>query len=445
VQLRASDAAGRPEDSANAALGDALKVVYRFLQIGMIVLIGVFLLSGLQSIQEGERGLRVRAGQVVADDLQPGFQLSLPRPLGEIIKVSTGNRSLDIRAQFWPASLGPAERFTADDTAQANAGRAKLDPAQDGMLLTGDLSIGHVLAKVEYARDPERVAEFVRNIRMEDSKAEQDMVGSAVLRGMVHAAASASIDDLRKEQAIQRRAQELAQEHLDKMQSGLVIRSLVFERRMVPGNLIRIFNEVDSSIARSTEELNKAQQDRQSKLSAVAGDAAEDLLALINRYDNQLTAGQTAQATATLAQIDRLLDGEPVGSDGLRPGARVTGEATAILSNARAEWARTVSRAQSSARLFAAKREGFASNPGVLLTSDWADAFGAFVGRDSVQAFVLPPGTRTLELLLNRDPEVQKEQERLRNELIRRQREEEAARKAIQEGLMSAPPIPLSQ
>lgn len=435
VQLRASEAAGRPEDSANAALGDALKVVYRFLQIGMVILIGVFLLSGLQSVQEGERGLRVSMGKLVADDLRPGFQLSLPRPLGEIIKVSTGNRTLDVREAFWPGNLPLERRFTADDTEQAGSARPKLDPVQDGMLLTGDLSIGHVLAKVEYARDPERVRQFVAAVR--DNNMEQATVRASVFRGIVQAAASSTIDQFRKEQAIARRAQELAQQQLDKLGSGLVIRSLIFERRMVPPSLIRTFDEVDNSIARSAEEISKAQQERQTKLSNVAGDAAEDLLRLIDKYDNQTTAGDKAGADATLAQIDRLLDGEPVAADGLKPGARVTGEATGILSAARGDRARTVSRAQSSARLFAAKLDNFRTNPGVVLTSDWADAFTQFVNRDSVQLFVLPPGTSTLELLINRDPEVLKEQERQRNEAVRAQREAEAAKRAIEQGLMA--------
>jgi len=437
VQLRASEGAVRPEESANQALGEALRVVYRFLQVGMLILIGVFLLSGLQSVQEGERGVRVSMGRVVADDLMPGFQLSLPRPLGEIIKVNVGNRSLDVKEQFWPAQGDPAQRF-ADDSVIANSGRGKLDPAQDGMLLTGDFSIAHATAKVEYARDPEKVRKFVSTVR--DEVAEQGMVLSAVRQGMVRASAGATIDQFRKEQTVQRLAQEIAQQQLDKMGSGLTIRSLVIDRRMMPPNLIRIFNEVDNSIAKSAEEINKANQERQAKLSAVAGDAAEDLLRLIDAYDHQTTAGETAKAEATLAEIDRLLLGGAIAADGLRPGARVTGEATGILSTARGDGTRTLARAQASARLFDAKLENFKANPGVVLTSDWADAFAQFVGRDSVQTFMLPPGTKTLELLVNRDPEVQKEQERLRNEQIRSEREREAAKSAIERGLMTSDP-----
>jgi hypothetical protein len=306
------------------------------------------------------------------------------------------------------------------------------------MLLTGDFSIAHATAKVEYARDPEKVRKFVSTVR--DEVAEQGMVRSAVYQGMVRASAGATIDQFRKEQTVQRLAQEIAQQQLDKMGSGLTIRSLVIDRRMMPPNLIRIFNEVDNSIAKSAEEINKANQERQAKLSAVAGDAAEDLLRLIDAYDHQTTAGETAKAEATLAEIDRLLLGGAIAADGLRPGARVTGEATGILSTARGDGTRTLARAQASARLFDAKLENFKANPGVVLTSDWADAFAQFVGRDSVQTFMLPPGTKTLELLVNRDPEVQKEQERLRNEQIRSEREREAAKSAIDRGLMTSDP-----
>ena len=73
-------------DQSTQALGDALRVVYRFLQLGMIVLVVVFLFSGLKSVKEGERGIRVALGKVEADDLTPGFHLSLPQPLGDVLK-----------------------------------------------------------------------------------------------------------------------------------------------------------------------------------------------------------------------------------------------------------------------------------------------------------------------------------------------------------------------
>ncbi len=431
VKLREAEAVGRPEDQANEALGDALKVVYRFLQVGMLVLVGVFLLSGFQSVREGERGVRVLLGRVTDDDLKPGFQWSIPRPLGEIVKIDIGNKSAEIREEFWPNQASADQRFAADSVL-ANQGRGKLDPIQDGMLLLGDLSIAHATAKVEYVRRPEEVRQFTRNVHPD---AERGMVKAAIMQGLIKAAAGVTIDQFRKDLGVQRDAQQHAQAMLDKVGSGLQIKSLVLERRMVPTNLIKIFSEVDNAIAKGEEEKNKAGQERQSKLAQAAGDAAEDVLRLIDLYDQQLAGGKTAEAEATLALLDRLLDGEPVGESGLRPGARVAGAVSRMLSSARAERSRAVNRAQSDAQLFAAKFETFRTSPGVVLTSDWTDATGRFRNRDSVQTFLVPPGVRTLELLLNRDPEVQKEQERLRNQQLRQQREAEELQKAIDAGL----------
>jgi hypothetical protein len=132
-------------------------------------------------------------------------------------------------------------------------------------------------------------------------------------------------------------------------------------------------------------------------------------LALINQFDTLYTAGKTAEADAVLAHIDALLAGT-VPVEG-KPNTFASGKATQAIESAKAERASVVSRAQGDASLFSAKRQAFLSNPGVVLTGDWADAFTSFVNRDTVQVFILPPNASGIDLWLNRDPEIQKMQE----------------------------------
>jgi regulator of protease activity HflC (stomatin/prohibitin superfamily) len=436
VQLRATETGVSAEDQANRALGQALRYVYVSLLLGMSVLVAVFLLSGFQSIREGERGLRVLLGRVVADDLKPGFQWALPRPLGEIVTIDIGNKTLDVREPFWPNQSGSPDQRWADESVLANTGRGKLDPVQDGMLLLGDLSIGHATVKVEYVRDAERVKEFARNIHPDS---EAMLIRGAVMQAVVRASAGVTIDQFRKDLDLQRRAQATAQQLLDRVGAGIRVQSLVLERRMVPTNLIRTFNEVDNAIAKSAEEINKAQQERQGRLSRAAGEGAEDLLALIDAYDRELSGGQVEASEATLAEIDRLLDGGAVAS-GQRPGARVTGEVSRVLAEARAEQTRLVATAQSDARNFAVKLDNYKTNPAVVLVSDWTEAVGRFRSRETVQSFSVPRTTRTLDLLLNRDPAVVKELERRRNEAETQRRQEAELRRAQEAGLASPTP-----
>ena len=51
----------------------------------------------------------------------------------------------------------------------------------------------------------------------------------------------------------------------------------------------------------------------------------------------------------------------------------------------------------------------------MLITREWSDAIGEFLKKDTVQAMFLPRGTDVLELLLNRDPQILRDQEKVRN------------------------------
>jgi regulator of protease activity HflC (stomatin/prohibitin superfamily) len=411
VQLRQTGAAGATistaaaaDDQSTQALGDALRIVYRFLQIGMVVLVVVFLFSGLKSVKEGERGIRVAFGKAQADDLTPGFQISLPQPLGDILRIDTGNRAITEDNQFWQAGSGPA-RY-AEDAALARGGRNSLDPVQDGFLLTGDVGIGHVVVRVEYGRDPAQIYGFARSIHPD---AEQRIVLAAVRRGIVRAAASVTIDQFRKESVMQAEALRVAQQSLDELKAGLQIRSFDITRRMVPAGLINKFNEVESSVAAASKMVTDAEQNRQAQLAETAGSAADEALTLIDRYDSLYTSGKSAEADAVLTRIDALLAGTaPVEG---KPNTFASGKATQTIESARADRTRTVSRAQGDAATFAAKRAAFLSNPGVVLLGDWADAFASFVNRDTVQVFMVPPNVGMIDLNLNRDQDLLKEQE----------------------------------
>ncbi|MBY0309269.1 MAG: hypothetical protein K2Q09_11050 [Phycisphaerales bacterium] len=421
VQLRQSGpgspgtAAASADDQSTQALGDALRVVYRFLQAGMLILVVVFLFSGLKTVKEGERGIRVAFGKAQADDLTPGFQISLPQPLGDILKIDTGNRVVNEDNQFWLRGSGP-ERYADDAALARNKGTPNLDPISDGFLLTGDLSIGHAVVRVEYGRDPGHIYEFARGIHPE---AEQRIVLGAVRRGIVRAAASVTIDQFRKEGVLQAEALRIAQQSLDDLHAGLQIRSFDVTRRTVPAGLINKFNEVEASVNNAAKVISEAEQARQATLASTAGAASEQALTLIDRYDALYTAGKREEADGVLGQIDALLAGSAA-IEG-RPTVFASGRATQSIESARADKARAVSRAQGDAALFTAKRAAFLSNPGVVLLGDWADAFGSFVNRDTVQVFLMPQGVTTLDMNLNRDQDLVKEQEQ---EAARRKQEE---------------------
>lgn len=425
VTLRGQTDAGGGNllDPANQSLADALKITYRLVQFGMIALCVVFVLSGLQSVKEGERGIRVVFGKVEADDLPPGFQFSLPRPMGEIVKVPTGQESLSLSTEFFPGLR--REDAEKSDQDLANIGKASLEPIGDGMLLTGDLNIAHTRWEIRYQRDPKAIRRYARNIHPDSEPA---IVRAVAMQAVVRAAAGVTIDELFKNQpdpgrtgafqTVEESAVAIAQATLDRMDSGIRIESMKIVRKLPPFNLIREFEQVSTSVQSAQGAAEAAQQERQTTLANTAGDAAPVLLSLIDAYEAAVNSGDQAAAEAALARVDAVLEGQPVEVNGTNTTVRPTGRVAALLSEARQYRASVVSRAKAEQALYEVKLASYLANPAVVLAGDWAEAYSAFLARDMVQVTWLPAGVHTLDLVINRDPELQRKQEQIRAKQI---------------------------
>ncbi len=417
-------------DPANQSLADALRITYRILQVGMLGLFGMFAFSGLQSVQTGEKGIRLMLGAVQTDDLPPGFAFSLPRPLGEIVKIKTGVETLSLKTQFFPAIGVGSENQTVQ--VLAASARGTLDPAQDGAMLTGDLSLAHGRFTVQYQR-----RDIKANARNISPEAEADMVKAAAIRGITHAAARLTIDEVYKNQAepsrkgefpaLDSEARRLAQGTLDGMNSGIDIIQFNVEERQPPLSLITKFASVQSSQSDARREVEKAQTERSETLANVAGEAAPMLLDLIERYDKAL-ATKDAEAESILLKINAAMEGRQIEIDGKPVASRVTGRVAGLLSESQQYRSSIVSRAQADARVFDAKLAAFKVNPSVVINGDWTEALGVFLNRDSVMIFNLP-STKLIDLLINRDPEIAKRQEQARTEAEVKRLESERLKK----------------
>jgi len=142
-------------DPATKSLGDALRITFRLLQAAMIVLLGLYLLSGFQSVKESERGMRLVLGRISAKDLPPGPQFSFPAPFGEMMKVQTGLQTEDIDKQFFPRLTEGEEKLLIDKEKGAAAlagGGDSLDPDADGHLITADGNIAHARWSLTWQR-----------------------------------------------------------------------------------------------------------------------------------------------------------------------------------------------------------------------------------------------------------------------------------------------------
>lgn len=389
-------------DPANQSLAEALKITFRLLQLAMVVLLGLFLLSGFQSVKENERGIRLLFGKVVRSELPPGFQFSAPYPVGELVKVDEGTKDLRLDDAFW---------FYQDEKDKANSierapAKQKLNPAGDGSVITADGNLAHTRWQVRYRRD--NATKFTQNVLDAD---EERMVRAAVQRGVVQAVAKTNIDDLLKqtdsdESSVAMNARQIAQRMLEKMDAGIVIEQLRMIDRTPPIWVRPAFVRVQTAAQQAGQQREKAESEARQHLNATAGDAVQPLLEQIAAYELAVEKKDEAAKVQILTRIDAMLEAGADAPDGM---VHASGQVARTLSEARLYRSEIVSQRQRDTETFKAKLEQFGSNPLVMVHREWEEALDSFLSKSTTQVAMLPSGTSTLELVLNPDPEIVKE------------------------------------
>lgn len=408
-------------DPANQSLAEALRLTLRIIYIAMAALIIAYLFSGLQTINEGTRGLRIFLGKVDARDLKPGFQYSAPFPFGEIIRMETGQAEirLDGGNDYWIA-LSDADKAKPVDQLPP---KGKLDPRSDGSLITADGSLAHGRFRVVYRR--EDADKWAGNIIRDE---EAFLVRAAAQRGILQSVAQTNIDDLLKQVpgdagSVASRAREIAQRSLDDLHSGMVIEKLELTQVMPPLDTRAKFSALQTAVAQASKSREDAAAEARTTLNAMAGEAHTSLLSLIDKYEEALGTGDAKTKQDALAAINVALEGEgPMGS-------KVSGEVSKLISEARQYRSQVVNLRRGELASFNAKLDQFKSNPDVMVNREWAEALTAFMSRDSVELFWLPPGLHTLQLQTNSDPDILKALEsaarQSKNERAAKEREDQ--------------------
>lgn len=403
-------------DPANRSLADALKITFRLLQLAMVVLFALFAFSGLQTVKEGESGLRLVFGDLAEDDMAPGMRFALPAPIGEIVRVPTGNEELEDASGFYPM-VSAEIRAQGPDRLPYNS---KLNPSRDGSILTGDQAVAHIIMRVQYRRtDP---ASYARNVL--DDATEDMLVLSASRRGIVRACAEISIDNLLREQntgAVARHALEVAQQTLDQTQCGITIERINLVQRIPPAFLRAPFNKVQIARTDSDRIVTEARTTADQTLNSMAGLASDHLVGLIDEYDRAMDQrailreggaipeGDRLDPDAILAQIDAMLEGRPVTIGGETVANLTSGEATRILQRAAVDRVRMVNSRQASLQMFLAKLEQFNQNPEYMLAREWTSSLGVLMARDYTQKYVAPALGGLRQLVINQDPNIIRE------------------------------------
>lgn len=410
----ASASAGPSLDPAQESLASALKLTFHIVQFVMVLLGVAFLLSGVQTVGESERGMKLVFGAVSAKEVQPGFRWNWPYPIGEIIKVSTSQESLDLGDAFMPSlSLNQRSRPWSKVTEP----KPRLTPGKDGSVITSDGALAHLQCTIAYHHD-DPVANAA-NIYASD---EPSIVRAAVERGVVAVVGGMTIDQLLRQTgdnqttmgSFETRIRLSAQGMLDSIQSGIRIDTVNVRDPRAPLAVYKDFDAVATAEADAAKNREDAERLSRLILNKVAGESHELILERIDAFEQATDLHDEAAAETILTQIDSLLEGKSTQFDGQTHRGLVSGDVTRIINNARQDRTDTVAQARAETDLFNAKLPQFRLDPAALVAADWTRAYRDFIDNNLYETLLAPRGASG-EIVLTPDPDLPKQIEQERN------------------------------
>lgn len=255
-------------DAGSRALSEALRSSFGIIKVVTVVLLLVFVGSGVFKVGPGERAIILRMGRVVGQGekalLQPGLHLSLPYPLEEYVKVSVTGIKRATSTVGWYGTTAEQELSGLEPPPGPT-----LNPAVDGYVLTADDNIIHIRATLTYhIADPVR---YVFNF-VNASNAVQSALDSA----LVYAASHYNVDDILNrdvfgfQDLVNRRVTAL----VTQQDLGVAVEQCVIEKKTPPRQLKDAFESVNKAGQSQQKLLNEAHSYENAITNRASADAA---------------------------------------------------------------------------------------------------------------------------------------------------------------------------
>lgn len=407
-------------DPANQSLADALRLSYRILTIIMIVLFGLFLFSGFQTVDESQAGVKIKFGQIQVDEtgqaaLDPGIHVSLwPYPAGEFILFNQ-SQTIQLNNEFFPSR---APGVTTQQAIEAAQTPNRLTPGMDGSLLTADDGIAHLQLTISYEIvDP---VQFLTAMRIEQAS---KFVQLAIQRAAVMVAAESTVDQLLAEQEtlgseIGRKAQEL----LTQIDTGIQLRNVQATDVKPPFYVVRTFNDLQNAINQASTRRSEGVQRRDTELNRTAGPGSRELLRLIAEYEAAVHAAEedptrASEMNAALDRVNTFLVSE-----------QVSGDVAKSVNAARAYRTQIESRLRTDVERFRGLLPTYRANPSLVVQKLVADTYRRVLSNPDVEQFIVPTGARSYMLRVASLYDVMLQRRKLRQE---RQRQEAQAASGV--------------
>jgi len=399
----------RPEftDPAGEHLAAALKTSFRLLGAAMVLGVIAFLAVGFQSVKPGEVAILTVFGRVV-DVRGEGLAYNWPAPIGQIELINVGEQKVVID-DFWMRET-PAEK--TKDLRKRTVPPGGLTPGLDGALLTGDRNLVHMKLQCTYAitrtyDSPVQPAMYYR-LNMVDGRR---TIQSALCDAAIQAAGVRTADGLQRTErgAFERDAMNLAQEKLDALKSGILVRSVKVTDSTWPIATLADYDAAQSAVQQAQTLKSQAHSMAVTLLTTTAGiDSARKLVGevgtygpadantnLIGQYNDAVARGDKAAATAMLRAIDRVLESETT-----------VGAARAMYSAANVYRANTIEAVKRRVADFEQRLAAYEANPSFVINRWWDEAREEILSDPTAEKHYVTGAGPKIVLKLNRDSDI---------------------------------------
>jgi membrane protease subunit HflK len=258
------------------------------LGIGLIVLVivAVWLLSGVFRVQSEELGIVLRFGKYVRD-AQPGLNYHLPYPIETVLLP----KALRVNT----TSIG----MTLNDD-PSRRGRAIRDVPEESLMLTGDENIVDVDFTVLWRIKPKGAADYLFNIQNSDGtvkavaeSAMREVIGRSNIQPILTGARN----------TIEQTVQQLMQRTLDSYGSGIQITQVQMQKVDPPAQVIDSFRDVQAARSDQERMQNEAQTYANRVVPEARGQAAK-IIQAAEGYKQQAIAEAKGQSSRFLQVYD---------------------------------------------------------------------------------------------------------------------------------------------
>ena len=136
-------------DTGSQALEEALRSSFVIVKAVLVVMLVVFIFSGVRSVGPQERAVVLRFGKPRGTGaeqlLKPGLHWAFPYPIDDIVKIRVGEIQTVTSSVGWYSQTPEQELAGVEPPALPS-----LNPSSEGYALTGDGNIVHVKATMRY-------------------------------------------------------------------------------------------------------------------------------------------------------------------------------------------------------------------------------------------------------------------------------------------------------